>query len=57
MNFVFLNTYLRDPQFIFNDNQLERINYIPEYTILNNHSIIGLSEVFGSYHVKIKTII
>ena len=52
MNFVFLNTYLRDPQFIFNDNQLERINYIPEYTILNNHSIIGLSEVFGSYHVK-----
>lgn len=52
MNVVFLNTFLRSPQILFHDNQNERINYIPEYTILNNQSIIGLSEVFGSYHVK-----
>jgi len=52
MNYVFLNTYLRNPEFIFQNNQHERINYIPEYTIMNKYTIIGLSEVFGSNHVK-----
>ena len=51
LNILFLNCFLR-PNFIFNDNQKERIKYIPSYTIKNNKSLIGLCEVFYNTNLR-----
>ena len=57
INYIFLNTFLRSPSFIFLDNQYKRIPYIPPYTIRfsrnkNYPTCIGLSEVFGSFNIR-----
>lgn len=49
MKLVFLNCFLR-PGILFHDKQSERIKMIPEYTIQDNRTIIGLCEVFTNRH-------
>jgi len=49
---VFLNCFLRSPGWIFHDKQSKRIPLIPQYTIQDNDTLIGLCEVFGDRYCK-----
>jgi len=57
MGIVFLNCFLRSPGWIFHDSQDDRIKLIPYYTIMDNKTLIGLCEVFGStYGTQLKNL-
>lgn len=47
MGIVFLNCFLRSPSWLFHDKQSKRIPLIPQHTIIDNNTLIGLCEVFG----------
>tara|TARA_B110000881_G_C18533339_1_gene494339 strand:+ start:590 stop:1378 length:789 start_codon:yes stop_codon:yes gene_type:complete len=50
---IFLNCFLRSPNWIFYDDQIKRIPKIIDGIVAYNPNIIGLSEVFGKKHISI----